>query len=79
VSQTVSGLRILDGIAKNPLKIRQLATDPSTPQLIFHLPSIYARLDRLEGHVDPILEKVLNKKQHLASIEPYLYVGLLSR
>jgi len=72
VSQTVSGLRILDGIAKNPLKMRQLATDPSTPTLIPHLPSIYARLDRLEGHVDPILEKVLNKKQHLASIEPYL-------
>lgn len=30
------------------------------------------RLDRLESHVTPILSRVLNNKQHLRSIEPYL-------
>lgn len=30
------------------------------------------RLDRLESHVSPILSRVLNNKQHLRSIEPYL-------
>ena len=30
------------------------------------------RLDRLESHVAPILSRVLNNKQHLRSIEPYL-------
>ena len=70
VSQTKTGLRILDGLAKNPTKIKQLAVDPATPTLVPHLPSIYARLDRLETHVDPILEKVLNNRQHFASIEP---------
>jgi hypothetical protein len=31
-----------------------------------------ARLDRLESHVTPILNLVLNNKKHLRSIEPYL-------
>ena len=69
VTQTKTGLRILDGLARNPTKIKQLV-DPATPTLIPHLPSIYARLDKLEIHVDPILEKVLNNRQHFASIEP---------
>ena len=72
-TQTATGLRILqDLVFKNPTKtVQQLLRDPQSPTLIPHIPSIYARLDRLEQHVDPILEKVLNNKQHLASIEPY--------
>ena len=31
-----------------------------------------ARLDRLESHVTPILNRVLNNKKHLRSIKPYL-------
>ena len=34
--------------------------------------TILARLDRLEYHVSPILEQVLNNDQYLASIKPYL-------
>ncbi|GFH54117.1 hypothetical protein CTEN210_10593 [Chaetoceros tenuissimus] len=70
-SQTYSGVRILDDLARNPDRLLHLA-DPNTPSLIPHLPAIYARLDKLEVHVYPILEKVLNNKQHLNSIEPYL-------
>lgn len=70
-TQTYSGVRILDDLARNPDRLLHLA-DPNTPSLIPHLPAIYARLDKLEVHVYPILEKVLNNKQHLNSIEPYL-------
>ena len=70
-SQTFSGARILGDLALNPDRLMHLA-DPNTPSLIKHLPAIYARLDKLEVHVRPILEKVLNNKQHLNSIEPYL-------
>jgi len=69
-SQTATGIRILRGLATNPDSIKHLV-DPRTPSLIPHIPSIYARLDSLEVHVHPILEKVLNNRQHLASIEPY--------
>ena len=69
-SQTITGIRILKGLASSPDSIKHLV-DPSTPSLIPHIPSIYARLDQLEDHVHPILEKVLNNRQHLASIEPY--------
>ena len=70
-SQTFSGARILGDLALNPDRLMHLA-DPNTPSLMPHLPAIYARLDKLEVHVRPILEKVLNNKQHLNSIEPYL-------
>lgn len=70
-SQTFSGARILGDLARNPDRLLHLA-DPNTPSLMPHLPAIYARLDKLESHVTPILEKVLNNKQHLTSIEPYL-------
>lgn len=70
-SQTITGMRILQGLATNPESIKQALVDPNTPSLIPHIPSIYARLDQLENHVYPILEKVLNNKQHLKSIEPY--------
>lgn len=70
-TQTVSGARILGNLARNPKRLKHLV-DPNTAYLMPHLPAIYARLDKLEPHVAPILEKVLNNKQHLNSIEPYL-------
>lgn len=70
-TQTVSGARILTNLALNPDRLAYLV-DPNTVNLVPHLPAIYARLDKLEPHVAPILEKVLNNKQHLNSIEPYL-------
>ncbi|KAL3940600.1 MAG: hypothetical protein SGBAC_004884 [Bacillariaceae sp.] len=70
-TQTVSGARILKSLAFNPDRLAHLV-DPNTAALVPHLPAIYARLDKLEPHVGPILEKVLNNKQHLNSIEPYL-------
>mmetsp|Transcript_32030 Transcript_32030/g.77817 ORF Transcript_32030/g.77817 Transcript_32030/m.77817 type:complete len:467 (+) Transcript_32030:83-1483(+) len=70
-TQTVSGARILTDLALHPDRLAHLV-DPNTAALVPHLPAIYARLDKLEPHVAPILEKVLNKKQHLNSIEPYL-------
>jgi len=70
-TQTVSGARILTDLALHPDRLAHLV-DPNTAALVPHLPAIYARLDKLEPHVAPILEKVLNNKQHLNSIEPYL-------
>jgi hypothetical protein len=70
-SQTVTGVRILGDLARNPDRLKHLV-DRNTATLMPHLPAIYARLDKLEPHVAPILEKVLNNKQHLLSIEPYL-------
>jgi hypothetical protein len=70
-SQTVTGARILGGLLQKPDSLKHLA-DPNTAYLMPHIPAIYARLDKLEPHVAPILEKVLNNKQHLNSIEPYL-------
>lgn len=71
VTQTKTGVRILDNLVRNPRKLTFLV-DKQTPTLIPHAPAIIARLDRLEGHVDPILERVLNNREHLPSIEPYL-------
>jgi hypothetical protein len=70
-SQTVTGARILGDLARNPDRLKHLV-DRNTATLMPHLPAIYSRLDKLEPHVAPILEKVLNNKQHLLSIEPYL-------
>eukprot|EP00980_Cylindrotheca_fusiformis_P009587 scaffold2122_cov122-Cylindrotheca_fusiformis.AAC.5 len=70
-AQTVTGARILGELARNPNRLKYLV-DPNTPTLMPHLPAIYSRLDKLEPHVAEILEKVLNKRQHLYSIEPYL-------
>lgn len=70
-TQTVTGARILGDLARNPDRLKHLV-DPNTATLMPHLPAIYARLDKLEPHVAPILEKVLNNRQHLNSIEPYL-------
>lgn len=69
--EMASGLRIVGGLVQKPEKIQHLI-DPSTPTLIPHVPAIIARLDKLEDHVDPILERVLNNRQHLYSVEPYL-------
>jgi len=69
--QTKTGARIIGDLVSNPNRLLQLA-DPNTPSLMPHIPAIYARLDQLETHVNPILEKVLNNRRHLASIEPYL-------
>jgi hypothetical protein len=71
VSQTLTSGRILSDLARNPDRLLHLA-DPNTPSLVPHLPAIYARMDQLEPHVKPILEKVLNNREHLKSIEPYL-------
>lgn len=69
--ELASGVRIVSGIVQKPKQIQHLI-DPSTPTLIPHVPAIIARLDKLESHVEPILERVLNNKQHLYSVEPYL-------
>lgn len=58
-------------IFRNTHQLRHLV-DRDIPTLLPHVPAILARLDRLEIHVSPILEKVLNNQRHLASIEPYL-------
>jgi len=71
VTQTATGARIVGNLVKTPDQLLQLV-DPDTPSLVPHLPAIYARLDKLESHVAPILERVLNNRRHLASIEPYL-------
>lgn len=70
-TQTKSGARILKDLAFHPDRLAHLV-DPNTAALVPHLPAIYARLDKLEPHIAPILEKVLNNKKHLNSIEPYL-------
>lgn len=69
--ETAAGARIVTKLVQNPDKILHLV-DPETPTLAPHLPAILARLDQLEDHVVPILERVLNNKRHLPSIEPYL-------
>lgn len=70
--QTATAGRIVSNLVfRNPQQMAHLI-DPHTPTLLPHVPAILARLDRLEIHVSPILEKVLNNKRHLASIEPYL-------
>jgi len=71
VSQNTIGARIIGELVIHPDRLLQLA-DPNTPSLLPHIPAIYARLDQLEDHVAPILEKVLNNRRHLQSIEPYL-------
>mmetsp|Transcript_31486 Transcript_31486/g.38488 ORF Transcript_31486/g.38488 Transcript_31486/m.38488 type:complete len:454 (-) Transcript_31486:234-1595(-) len=71
-NELFAGLRIASKLATEPTQIKQLVSDPRTPTLVPHAPAILARLDRLEPHVRPIIEGVLNDKQHLASIEPYL-------
>ena len=71
-NELFAGLRIASKLATEPAQIRQLVSDPRTPTLVPHAPAILARLDRLEPHVRPIIEGVLNNRQHLASIEPYL-------
>jgi len=70
--QTATAGRIVSHLVfRNPHQLKHLV-DPETPTLLPHVPAILARLDRLEIHVSPILERVLNNKRHLASIEPYL-------
>ena len=69
--ETAAGARIVSNLVRNPQSLLQLV-DPETPTLAPHIPAILTRLDQLENHVDPILEKVLNNKRHLPSIEPYL-------
>lgn len=69
--ETAAGVRIVSKLVQNPDRLLQLV-DPETPTLAPHLPAILARLDRLEDHVAPILERVLNNKRHLPAIEPYL-------
>mmetsp|Transcript_9763 Transcript_9763/g.14519 ORF Transcript_9763/g.14519 Transcript_9763/m.14519 type:complete len:536 (+) Transcript_9763:143-1750(+) len=69
--ELASGVRIVGGIVQKPEQIQHLI-DPSTPTLIPHVPAILSRLDKLEDHVEPILERVLNNRQHLYSVEPYL-------
>ena len=66
-----AAIRIGQNLVSKPEQISYLV-DPQTPTLITHVPAILARLDKLEIHVTPILERVLNNRQHLASIEPYL-------
>ena len=70
-SQTATGARIVRGLVQNPQRLKYFV-DPETPTLVPHVPAILARLDKLEMHVNPILERVLNNRRHLASIEPYL-------
>ena len=70
-SQTATGARIVGGLVQNPQRLKYFV-DPETPTLVPHVPAILARLDKLEVHVNPILERVLNNRRHLASIEPYL-------
>jgi len=67
-----AGIRIASQLAREPYQIKKLVTDPRTRTLVPHAPAILARLDRLEVHVRPIIAAVLNDRQHLASIEPYL-------
>lgn len=69
--ETAAGARIVSKLVRNPESLLQLV-DPETPTLAPHIPAILTRLDQLENHVNPILEKVLNNKRHLPSIEPYL-------
>ena len=76
-AQTATGARIVSKIVQDPERLKQLY-DPMSPTLIPHAPAILARLDKLESHVAPILERVLNNRRHLASIEPYLD-GILER
>lgn len=71
VQETAAGVRIVGNLLSNPSQLIALV-DPETPTLVPHVPAILARLDRLESHVAPILTKVLNNKQHLRTIEPYL-------
>jgi len=71
VQETAAGVRIVGNLLSNPSQLTQLI-DPETPSLMPHVPAILARLDRLETHVSPILSQVLNNKQHLRTIEPYL-------
>lgn len=71
VQETAAGVRIVGNLLSNPTQLTQLI-DPETPTLVPHVPAILARLDRLESHVSPILSQVLNNKQHLRTIEPYL-------
>mmetsp|Transcript_27354 Transcript_27354/g.42981 ORF Transcript_27354/g.42981 Transcript_27354/m.42981 type:complete len:654 (+) Transcript_27354:87-2048(+) len=71
VQETAAGGRIVGNLLSNPSQLTQLI-DPETPSLMPHVPAILARLDRLETHVSPILSQVLNNKQHLRTIEPYL-------
>lgn len=71
VQETAAGVRIVGNLLSNPSQLSQLV-DPETPSLVPHVPAILARLDRLESHVAPILSLVLNNKQHLRTIEPYL-------
>lgn len=71
VSQTATGARIVGDLVQNPQRLKYFV-DPETPTLVPHVPAILARLDKLEMHVNPILERVLNNRRHLASIEPYL-------
>jgi len=71
VQETAAGVRIVGSLLSNPSQLSQLV-DPDTPYLVAHVPAILGRLDRLESHVAPILSLVLNNKQHLRSIEPYL-------
>lgn len=68
--ELASGIRIVTGIVKKPEQIQHLI-DPTTPTLLPHVPAIMTRLDKLEHHVEPILERVLNNRQHLYSVEPY--------
>jgi hypothetical protein len=72
IHELFAGIRIATTLIKSPLQIQQIVIDPQSPTLVAHLPSILTRLDKLEIHVSPILERVLNNRQHLASIEPYL-------
>lgn len=71
VRETSAGLRIVGGLLAHPDQLAHLV-DPDTPLLVSHLPAILARLDRIESHVEPILDKVLNHKNHLKAVEPYL-------
>ena len=70
-SRGTTGMRIVSDLVSHPTRLAQLM-DPDTPTLVPHVPAIVARLDKLESHVAPILERVLNNRRHLASIEPYL-------
>ena len=72
IHEIQAGLRIATTLIKSPTQIQQIVIDPQSSTLVAHLPSIVSRLDKLEIHISPILERVLNNNQHLASIEPYL-------
>ena len=69
--QSKTAARIVRSLVDDPVQLRYLV-DPETPTLVAHAPAIISRLDRLEGHVAPILERVLNNRRHLSSVEPYL-------